>query len=228
MASKAILGAAVAALLSSGGAFAADLVSPPPAMASPTPAAYDWSGFYLGVFGGVATSRQDFSTDPAGLTFGVNGGGGFGGVQGGYNFDLGGAVLGVSADLALANIGGDLSASFGPGSIDAASTIDYLGTVQARVGLPWDNLLLYLHGGYAYAHEKQSITGIGPGINFDQGHSGFVVGAGVDYAINQNLSLETEYGYYNFGSTQITSLGGGSINETTSFHAVKAGLNYKF
>ncbi|MEO8883545.1 MAG: outer membrane beta-barrel protein [Devosia sp.] len=234
MKSKVLLGAVVAALLSSTGVMAADLAMPAAAVLAPVPAANDWTGFYLGVFGGLGASSHDFGIVTPGPTANatISGNGGFGGIQGGYNFDLGGAVLGVSADLALANIGASVNVTgIGPGSINASSTIDYFGTVQGRVGLPVDNLLIYAHGGYAYAHEKQTVTGLGPAINFDQGHSGYVIGAGIDYAINQNLSLETEYSYYGLGSATIASgiLGAGtSLNETTSFHALKVGLNYKF
>jgi len=210
---------------------------PAAAAVSPVPAANDWTGFYLGVFGGLGASSHDFGIVTPGPTadITVTGNGGFGGIQGGHNFDLGGAVLGVSADLALANIGASVNVTgIGPGTINANSTIDYIGTVQGRVGLPMDNLLIYAHGGYAYAHEKQSVTGLGgTGLNFDQGHNGYVIGAGIDYAINQNLSLETEYSYYSLGSADVVSgsafLGAGtSLTEQTSFHALKVGLNYKF
>src|SRR3954471_3519062 len=91
-------------MLLSGGTFAADL---PPLSKAPALAYYDWTGFYVGgnggysigrdptnatvarTFNGDVQSNESFTMAPAGWV---------GGIQFGYNRQVGRAVLGVEVD----------------------------------------------------------------------------------------------------------------------------------
>ncbi|HEY4203261.1 MAG TPA: outer membrane beta-barrel protein [Devosiaceae bacterium] len=231
---KLVLAAAAAALFSTS-AFAADLSAPSVVVSS---SATNWSGFYAGVFGGVATGDFDYSAVPAGggpsvLDLNVNGGGGLAGVQVGADAQFDQFVVGAVADLALTNHRAEIGVSVPGGGLDAdiQSQLNYLGTVRVRAGMAFDNVLAYVHGGLAYGQTEPSISvaGIGavPGLD-KQNRWGYTLGAGIEYKVNDNVSLETEYAYTHFDDKSLADLGAGSINEALSFHTVKAGVNFRF
>jgi outer membrane immunogenic protein len=230
-----------------GAAQAADLTyAPAPVMDAP--AAFNWTGFYVGVHGGVAAG--DFKY-PVGLglpdgndgQFTVNGelsqdaSGGFGGAQIGYNWQFNpNWVIGIEADIAASSYQGKVSGSIdGFGNVEAGSEVDWFGTVRARLGYAHDNLLLYGTGGLAYGKVKSSISGDILG-SFEESTSetatGWTIGAGFEYGITQNITLKTEYLYVDLGSQTLLDVRDGenfiNIQSDTRFHTLKAGLNYKF
>jgi outer membrane immunogenic protein len=238
-----LLGGLALASLSSGLAFAADIAGPPPAAVAPAPASVDWTGFYIGVFGGVAGSDHSFTIDPStGSSLGsldTTGKGFTGGARVGYDAQMSGVLLGAFADISDANIGtaATLTIPSGPATLAANSTLNWVGTIQGKLGVPVsDSLLIYAHGGWAYGHSSQSgsISGLGVGsVNANENRSGFVIGAGLQYALSANLSINTEYSYFNLGKATITTfpIGGGNtaaLNEQLSYSAITAGISYKF
>ena len=91
-------------------------------------------------------------------TFGsLNTDGGFGGVQAGYNLQMGRWVLGVETDFQGADIS-DKSAStvlnFRPGlnaTVTSENRVRWFTTVRPRIGFIWDRTtLLYATGGAAW------------------------------------------------------------------------------
>jgi len=218
--------AAAALALFASGAAAADLYVPPataPTVASP---AYDWTGLYVGGFAGYGWSTDEFSA--AGLgSLSIDGNGFEGGVRAGYDYDLGGVVLGVFGDIAASNIAATLA--LGGGS-SVTSTVDRIGTIQAKLGVPVsDTLLVYAHGGYAYGHASEDISAGGAHIgSLDENHNGWTIGAGLQVALTHNISLTGEYSYYDFGSTTIATGVGLSLDERITANAITAGLQYKF
>jgi outer membrane immunogenic protein len=122
-------------------------VTPPPPMVTKAPAAAlptavaanpDWSGFYLGINGGVLD---------------VDAGGGVLGGTLGYNFQTGPVVLGVEGDLdaVFPNGGGDTSA---------------LGTIRGRLGYTFNWFMPYFTAGYALSGDMGSGLAIGGGAEF--------------------------------------------------------------
>src|ERR1700730_558340 len=80
-----------------------------PAIAAP---AYDWAGFYVGVFGGGGYGNHNLNnaTGPAGLanfTANYSSKGGLGGGEIGYNWQSGNIVVGVEATAFGADIKGN-------------------------------------------------------------------------------------------------------------------------
>jgi len=211
-------GAAVIGL--SSGAFAADLVVEAP-MAEPMVAlsTTDWSGFYVGVHGGYGAGVLNLSApgfiDPDDEDEDVNGF--FGGIQLGYNFQSDALLLGVQTDLSLSGISSDED---GGGDDD---TIDWLGSTTARIGFVADSFVPYLKGGIAYAGG----TGHADVEEDSQTHVGWTVGAGVEFAIADNISVFGEYDYYDFGEAtyDFTPF---DADVTATLHTVKVGLNVGF
>jgi outer membrane immunogenic protein len=109
-----------------------------------------------------------------------------GGVHVGYNWQSQSAVLGIEAD------------------VDFADEFDYLSTVRARLGYASGDFLIYATAGVAFAKRDDTFNFSTPvaSYRFDNGNDtdvGAVVGGGVEYKLNPNLSVGLEGLYYFFG-----------------------------
>jgi outer membrane immunogenic protein len=222
---------------------AADLTYEPAPVVE-APAAFNWTGFYIGVHGGVAAgdfkypmSAQIFSSPVIGGEFEQDASGGFGGAQIGYNWQFNpNWVIGIEADIAASSYEGKVSGNILGINAEAGSEVEWFGTVRARLGYAHDNLLLYGTGGLAYGDVKSSVSsnafnGIDESIS--DSATGWTVGAGFEYGITKNITLKTEYLYVDLGNQTLLNLDGGelgflNIESETKFHTLKAGLNYKF
>jgi outer membrane immunogenic protein len=222
-----------------------------------------WTGPYAGVNigAGVGDLSYPFSGASALTSNAIAGkyrqssSGGLIGGQIGYDYQLrNGAVVGLVADLDGSTISGDSRFS----SLDSANDvysnrlktqIDGLGTVRGRVGMPMfgNRLLPYVTGGLAYGGVSTTASGVcsacasGAGTSnyasqYDN-RTGWAVGAGVDYALTNHLSLRTEYLYTDLGRQ---NLGAGTFNApgvsvddavssvNVQANTLKVGVNYKF
>ncbi len=224
---RVLLGTAALATLSmSLPAFAADLparlVKAPPAVVA---AAYDWSGFYVGVSAGYTFEQDDGITTTGQAAANINnvlGGarpaqtrlereGFIGGGQIGYNWQLTpNWVMGLETDISYVDIRKDTNVvtiplnGIGTLNNNFRTRMEYFGTVRGRIGYAWDRTLLYATGGLAYADIENSATFFGPagqpqfaGSN-RRTEAGYTVGAGIEHAFASNWTLKAEYLYYDF------------------------------
>ncbi|AZO55678.1 MAG: porin family protein [Mesorhizobium sp.] len=203
----------------SSGAYAADAVVTEPV---PVASSFDWTGAYIGVNAGGGFGTTTLSPSGGGPgSIDLDASGFLGGVQAGYNWQVGQFVYGVEADFQGADIKGDLSI-FGP---SLETKIDWFGTLRARIGYtPIDRFMIYGTGGLAYGHEKISA----PGLDLSKTKAGWTVGAGAEYAINTNWTFKSEYLYTDLGKATFTPGGGFGVDVKAPFHTVRVGLNYKF
>ncbi|MGJ5221741.1 outer membrane protein [Bradyrhizobium oligotrophicum] len=193
---------------------AADLAARPYTKApAPLAAVYNWTGFYLGAVGGYA--QENASGDPKMK-------GGFVGGTVGYNWQTSNIVFGLEADGAWA----DVNASATALGITVASKTDALGTVRGRVGVAFDQVLLYATGGYAWIDNKISVTALGVTVSDSKFHSGWTAGAGVEAFIAPQWSVKGEYLYRSLAGE--TYFGGAVPTGTLNFHSVQFGVNYHF
>lgn len=216
MKNKMMLAAAAAAAVMAGSAHAADLPrrTAPIAPAVTALPIFAWTGFYAGVnagwgFGQFSGSGAPSFKDPSGFT---------GGGQIGYNYQMGNIVLGLETDLNYANLRATNSATGIGGS---KATVDYYGTVRARAGVAIDRFLPYITGGFAYGGSTVTVPGF---AKTSPSHTGWVAGAGVEYAFTNNLTARIEGLYVDLDNKRTptgTRLG-------SEFGVVRAGLNYKF
>jgi outer membrane immunogenic protein len=182
-----------------------------------------------------------------------------GGGQIGYNYQIGQIVLGAEADFqyldARQNTGQsvtllDANGSNATVSTGTRSSLDWLGTVRARAGYAFDRTLVYATGGLAYGRSASNsfITSVGvdddgPFVGLWSGSKsgtkfGWTVGAGVEYAITDNLTVKAEYLYYDLGRTKYQMAGvstdpddeflGAIVRRDNKGSIVRAGLNWKF
>ena len=198
---------------------------------------YSWHGFYMGANAGYGWGNDDtvsLSGPGAGGAIGAfNGEGWFGGGQVGYNVQFDRLVLGVEADIQASDIGDSTSGVSGIYAGQASYDIDWFSTIRGRLGYAAGPALLYVTGGVAFADVSYSVAAT-DGINSvamskSEIETGYTVGGGLEYALDEDWSLKTEYLYVDLGDQTVTSPGGAFSSRTvTDFHTVRAGLNFRF
>jgi outer membrane immunogenic protein len=219
MRSFTVLGAAVAVLGFATAASAADLPARTHAYtkAPPMVAAYNWTGFYVGVNAGGAWSSADNFGDASGFV---------GGGQIGYNWQAVGSplVLGIEADFQ----GTSLKNSGTVGALNGEAKVPAFGTVRARVGYAFDRVMVFATGGLAYSDTKGSLTGPGGSVNDDKWSTGWTLGGGLEWAFAGPWSLKAEYLYVNARSVDLTLAGTTVSTGDYNYNVARLGLNYRF
>jgi outer membrane immunogenic protein len=218
-------------------AFAADLAArtytkAPPMMAP----AYDWSGFYIGLNAGGATSHNCWTFGGASEGCHDATGGTVGG-QIGYRWQTGPWVFGVEAQGNWADFSGsNTSLLF---NTTNQTKIDAFGLFTGQVGYAFNNVLVYVKGGGAVTDNKYNIF-VGPttgGALLASANSntrwGGTVGAGLEYGFAPNWSVGVEYDHMFMGSQNVNfttpagaAAGSDSIKQDVDLFTAR--LNYKF
>jgi outer membrane immunogenic protein len=231
-------------------AVAADLPAKAPvyAQAPPMVAVYNWTGFYVGVNAGTGwadTSFEFAGDNGAGAAFvddfsnrspALTKTGFVGGGQLGYNWQVApNWLIGFETDIQYANVRGSTSvqimavAAASRLRIDAEQSLDWFGTLRARLGVtPTERLLFFATGGFAYGKTRASasVTNLEPpggfggifafgadGTNLfcpldmtcftgagSRTAPGWVGGAGFEYALGDRVSLKAEYLHVDLGT----------------------------
>jgi outer membrane immunogenic protein len=152
--------------------------------------------------------------------------GGFAGGTVGYNQQMGSWVLGFEADAAWS----DLKYSQSAFGVTLADKIQSFGSVTGRIGyVPASPVLVYFKGGYAWADNQISATGFGATFAENRFHSGWTVGAGLEYMFVPNWSAKVEYMFADYGNANyLTNFVPGGVGLGATVNTVKAGLNYHF
>ena len=207
-------------------ALAADLPThkaPPAPAPYYAPPAFTWTGFYIGVNGGWGFSGTDNNS------FGNLNGGLIGGTVG-YNYQMGQFVIGYEGDVDWADVHGGNFAYGLPGGFGTDKlTTNWMVTERARLGYAVDRTLFFVTGGYAGIDTHGTFSdSFGNFGSQNVWHNGGVVGAGVEYAFTNNISLKGEYLYMpTFSETYFP----GTPDQTKTglgMSMFRAGLNYKF
>ncbi|WP_375452453.1 outer membrane protein [uncultured Devosia sp.] len=188
--------------------------------------AFQWSGFYAGVNGGYGFGTLSRKPAGGGVATKTNTDGASLGGQVGYNVDMGGFVLGGEADLQWSSIAYD--ANLGAlGRLKAS--VDGFGTVRGRAGMAFDRVMPYVTAGFAYGRSTVSLTNPADVVTSQTNtHFGWTVGAGLEAAATDNITLKAEYLYVDLGSQTYTTAPGGSIDASQRFSVIRGGVNYKF
>jgi opacity protein-like surface antigen len=202
--------------------------------------AYNWTGFYAGVHAGYGLGNTDFGNSDFGA-LDIQGKGGIGGIQLGYNQQVGNILFGIEGDFSFAGVKGERSITNAPVTITQNSKIKWLSTLTGRAGLtngPW---LTYAKAGLAWAKLDYGylVTVTAPAetmaMSTSEKRSGWIVGAGVEYALANQWSVRGEYNFINFADRSFIATGADSLFGPTqtnghamqNLHLVKLGLNYQ-
>ena len=183
---------------------AADLTKAPLA-----PAAYSWTGAYVGAnFGGVFNRERVTtllgigSTDPSGV---------LGGVQLGYNYQFSSWLLGIEAEFDGTSAQGTTNfvgpSMAGPGTGTALAVFgdhNWYTTLSGRLGYVMGSLLIYAKAGGAWmnADYKLGVTnsGVTATSSITNTRSGCNAGVGLEYLLFPRWSAKLEYDYLDFGT----------------------------
>jgi outer membrane immunogenic protein len=197
---------------------------------------YDWSGFYVGVFGGGGVGNHNLNNalGPAGFAnFTVNyeSKGALGGGEAGYNWQSGNIVFGVEGDAFWSGFKGD-DAAQALGAIDSTK-LRWGATLRGRGGIAVDRLMLFFTGGWAYGEFLHTDTDLVNGLGIDQftaNRSGLTAGGGIAYAITDSLIGKVEYRYFDFGRYVRAAPLNGQLPYTVdnTYSVVTLGLDFKF
>jgi outer membrane immunogenic protein len=188
------------------------------------PAAYDWSGPYVGVQAGYGfgDSRHDQGLGTSG-DFSIDGI--LGGLTAGWNHQADALVFGIEGDISAADIEGLTSNNCSaPG---CESEVDWLGTVRLRGGFAMDSVLLFASGGLAVGDVSAEVANGIVGFSGDDTRIGWTVGAGVEWGVTKSLSFKFEYLFVDLGSIDY----GPASDVEAEFdenHIVRAGVNWQF
>jgi outer membrane immunogenic protein len=242
---KLLLTGAALALFATPG-FAADLPMQAPVYVPPP--VYNWTGFYIGghVGGGWGDSSSielapGSASFPIGTVFNrTHTSGPLAGVQGGFNWQIGGFVLGVEGEFTAMGLSGTettISAVNGFDSIVAART-ESLEAVTGRIGYAVNNWLIFAKGGGAWTSGSSNGQDfLANGTFFETtstrfNRNGWIAGGGFEWGFAPAWSAKFEYNHVDLGSTIITvvpSRGTNTfINSSYTIDLVKAGVNYHF
>lgn len=234
-----------------------------PALAQP--AGPPWTGFYVGaVIGagwGDAKARSTVTTgtgavvippaDAAALgsltSHDETKSGFIGGVEGGYNYQMGNWVFGVEADwssLDLKNSNQKTLVSpllVSPPitySLNQQIRTDWMVSLRPRIGYAWGPLMVYGTGGLAWSELKYNATFFdnrSPADTLNASSkstkTGWVAGLGAAYAFTPNVSFKGEWLHTDFGHVgSATTNSFVSITPTDSVQAnlFRVGVDYHF
>ncbi|MBN9310535.1 MAG: porin family protein [Devosia sp.] len=163
----------------------ADLIMDKPKEVGIVDVSRDWSGPFIGVFGGWSagsyweTGGSIYTTDFSGGLLGA--------VVGANLVVTDGVVAGVVGDVAWTDAGFEV----GTASFD----VDWTGSLRGRLGFDGGAFLPYLTAGLAVAGATADSV-YGPSANT---HVGWTAGAGLEYAATENLSVDLLYRYSDYG-----------------------------
>lgn len=211
----------------------------PLVLTTPAPA---FGGGYVGVFGGLSDGESEGTYAATGTYSGT---GDFGpdlfdgavyGLRAGFDHAISDSFLvGVVADFASSDLGYSSTVTGGAGStVDAAINSEM--SLRLRAGFTAGPLLVYGTVGYGRASTSVCYSGgaITPAICDDVSYSGVTYGAGVEYLVSQNLSIELLYRVADYGSASYDfssqlptgETAGGTANLQTE--TISLGINYRF
>jgi len=163
------------------------------------PAAYDWSGVYVGVNGGWGSERRCFdSITAAGTLIAADGchttSGAVAGGQIGYRFQTGSWVYGLEFQGDWANLSGSNVSVLNPPTVNR-SRMDAFGLFTGQIGYSWNTALLYLKGGAAVVADRNDMLTGGVVVATSSGDNrwGGTVGTGLEFSFAPNWSAALEY-----------------------------------
>lgn len=239
----------VSAILAFGAASAsaADVGARPSAKAPAAALApvYNWTGFYLGGQAGGASLSPRFDDDDGFFSESVSPERKYsfiGGVYGGYNWQFNSLVIGIDAQWSWFDDGSATRFPFGTGPEDESiffltAKVRDAGSVKARIGLAFQETLVYVAAGPAWANSTFHVSSRLFNVAQSAYLSGIAVATGVEHLFTPNWVVRGQIQYSDFRAQGVTATyndGFGASNLRNSFHQqtsiveATAGIAYKF
>jgi outer membrane immunogenic protein len=186
---------------------------------------FNWTGLYVGAQLGYGFGNTTAESGPLGgfnQSYDYNADGWLGGGHAGYNWQSQNLVFGIETDIEASSLSGGGTGTLG---LKHDTDLSWVGSTRARLGIAYDRTLFYATAGVAYGDVK-----IDKGFaNYSEIRTGWTVGAGIEQAVSDRMTLRLEYRYTDLGSSDFSSAAVNSIDKSDfDFHAVRAGVSFKF
>lgn len=224
---------------------------------------YQWKGFYLGATGGGVFSTFNTKTytqagpllNPAQASAinnvgsqQINPSGFLSGIEGGYNWQFNRLLLGLETDIQSLSTNGETNTGAvpypdQPGNqyvLTSYGNANWLLTARPRVGLTANNWLFYVTGGLGVIFQQNDFLftnnlGALESKRVNKAKLGYVIGAGIEAALTQYLSLKAEYLFADFNNTSASNMNnnipvGQTLTNVVNLKSniIKLGINYHF
>ncbi len=186
-----------------------------------------FSGTYIGANLGLISSDSDHLTGDKRGHSETSNDGVSSGIFGGRNWQCGGHVWGIEADMGFG--GSKTTAAYTNAS--ASSATDWYSTVRGRIGVADDDFMVYLTGGLAMGTTEHTFTA--PALGVTQTSStafgvGYTLGGGVEMARGAwGVRLEGVYVDLGTTSRNYAATGFNSTHWDDSFWLGRLGVSYK-
>ena len=201
-------------LVASATANAADMQvpvkAPPPVMPLP----FSWTGFYIGGNLGGAWAHRNVTDSLFGLNFsnGANNGVFVGGGQIGGNYQFSNFVVGLEGTFDRASNNNNTTTGIvvpGGNTIQVTSNNTWISTLAGRLGVAYDRVLFYGKGGGAWVGNNSfTVTNVTTGASITGSNSnttsGWLAGAGLEWAFANNWTLKFEYDFIGLSGRTFT------------------------
>ncbi len=203
---------------------------------SPEAPAYDeasiWGGAYIGGQVGYNWAKSKVSFDNNDSSINASPAGFIGGIYAGYNWEFSNAYLfGIEGDINYADLSKTTVLTGPNNEITFTPRVEFEGAVRARFGVNYERWLPYIAGGLSVARVKDTFTiqdaRVRDSLEQTDTRIGFTIGAGVDYALTNNLLLRAEYRYADYGKRTLGDDDDGVRGKLTT-NNVRLGIAYKF
>lgn len=230
--------------------------------AAPANPAYNWSGFYIGGTAGADSSRFDMHTvaQPGSLLDPIqanavnyagnqkmNASGFLAGIEGGYNWQRSGLLLGLEADIESLDINTNTNSGAIPYPnrperqfvLTVYGNNNWLSTIRPRLGFIKNNWLFYATGGLGITYLQSDFLFSNNANSFESSRvnklkAGYVLGAGAEAGLTKQVSLKAEYLFTNFGNTNAYGMHHARPGQTFAnvvnlkSNILRIGVNYRF
>ena len=209
--------------------------------APPAPPPFSRSGFYIGGELGGAWADGSVTDNRFGLSASTSHSGFIGGGDIGFNWQTSNIVFGVEADFDGTSLSATGTGVFIPtvGTLQGSANTNSLTTLAGRFGVAANSVLFanqtlfYVKGGGRWVHNTASITNLNTGasISASNTNSGWLIGAGIEWAFFNNWSAKVEYDYLGLNSWSFNGVllfPNDTFTVSRNIQTLKVGLNYRF
>jgi outer membrane immunogenic protein len=198
-------------------------------LALPVFADYNWTGPYLGLTAGVnrIETRNTIPGYRPSVTPDITSTNFAGGFKAGYNYQFNSKfLLGIEGNIIFTPGSKSDSLTGGDNSERYSVKQDHVINVIVKAGCAFDKLLPYIKAGYSNTRLSDlNYTYWTEGAK-KSNHSGYILGAGLDYALKENIILGVDYSYTNYKDKSFVYGGPNTLEPETN--SLLGSVSYKF
>jgi outer membrane immunogenic protein len=213
--------------------------------------AFTWTGLYVGGDGGygwhTANGTLTIAASAPLAAYDYNVSGPFAGVFAGGNYQFGRFVAGFEGDWQRTNLTGNnqqqaaitaatslpaATGAFPGGPFTVLTTIKEDASIRGRLGFAYGRFLHFGTGGLAWGNPTHdyALLGSAPFVANGGNSLGWTAGAGLDYALTDNVFGRIEYRYTNLRTSGFVNAATDSADAANKvpISDVRVGFAYKF